>query len=394
MKKTTDVAIVGGGIFGLSAALELRGRGHRVTVLDPGPIPHPLAATTDVSKVVRMEYGVDDLYMEMVDRAIDGFEAWNERAGEALYHPCGVVMLSRDAMVPGGFEHDSYQSLLRHGKTPERLDADEIVRRFPAFGPGAYQDGFFHARGGFGESGRVVETLAGWARTSGIDVLEGQTAERVTDAGNRVTGVVTREGLELSAGQVVVAAGAWTPKLVGELRPLMRATGHPVFHLQVSNPSLFSAPNFAVFTADIARTGWYGFPIHPRRGIVKIARHSAGLALDPEHDERVVDDDEVEILRTFLRESFPSIAEAPIVYTRRCLYCDTLDEHLWIDRHPRTEGLVVASGGSGHGFKFGPVLGGMIADVVEGKAHPWHERFAWRQLDVATAGQEPARHHE
>ncbi|MEO1370327.1 MAG: FAD-dependent oxidoreductase, partial [Acidobacteriota bacterium] len=126
MERTTDVAVVGGGIFGLAAALELRARGHAVAVLDPGPIPHPLASTTDVSKVVRMEYGADDLYLEMVDRAIDGFAAWNERAGDTLYHQCGVVMLSRDPMVPGGFEHDSYQSLLRHGKTPERLSADEI----------------------------------------------------------------------------------------------------------------------------------------------------------------------------------------------------------------------------------------------------------------------------
>lgn len=390
---TTDVAILGAGIFGLAAALELRRRGHQVAVLDPGPIPHPLASTTDVSKVVRMEYGADDLYLEMVDRAIDGFEVWNERADETLYHGCGVVMLSRDEMAPGGFEHDSYQSLLRHGMTPERLDADDIVRRFPAFAPGAYKDGFFHARGGFGESGRVVETLAGWARQAGVQVLEGETAQSIDRDSGRVTGVRTREGSHVAAGRVIIAAGAWTASLLPELGPVMKATGHPVFHLEAPDPALFTPPDFAVFTADIARTGWYGFPQHPKAGIVKVARHSAGLVLDPENDERVVGDDEVEILRDFLRGTFPALAEAPIRYTRRCLYCDTLDEHLWIDSHPELEGLVVASGGSGHGFKFGPVLGELIADVTEGREHPWQQRFAWRQLDPATAGQEPARHH-
>lgn len=71
-----------GGVFGVTTALALRARGYTVTLIDPGPIPHLLAASTDVSKVVRMEYGADRQYLHMADRSIDGFLAWNEEFGE------------------------------------------------------------------------------------------------------------------------------------------------------------------------------------------------------------------------------------------------------------------------------------------------------------------------
>ena len=144
--------------------------------------------------------------------------------------------------------------------------------------------------------------------------------------------------------------------------------------------------------ADSARTGWYGFPLL-REGIVKVARHGVGVRLHPEHDERVVHEEDFAQLRIFLEDTFPALLDAEITYTRRCLYTDTLDEHFWIDRHPEKEGLSVATGGSGHGFKFGPVFGELIADVVEGKPNDWAAKFRWRVLDPETQGVEASRFH-
>jgi glycine/D-amino acid oxidase-like deaminating enzyme len=180
----------------------------------------------------------------------------------------------------------------------------------------------------------------------------------------------------------------------------MRATGHPVYHLAhlahlaAPEPDAaddpFDPARFPVFTADVARTGWYGFPRHPRSGVLKIANHGVGVALDPARDERVVTDADIERARAFLADALPALANAPIPYTRRCLYCDTLDGHFVIDRHPRRPGLVVASGGSGHGFKFAPLVGDWIADVASGLAPI--DRFRWRALDAGTRSQEAARH--
>lgn len=387
-----DVLIAGAGIYGVTAALELRARGHSVCVLDPGPIPHPLAASTDISKVIRMEYGGDEGYMEMVETSLPGWRRWNQELGETLYHETGVTMVTRSPMSAGGFEYESYRLLLRRGHHPERLDAAEIPRRFPAWKPGAYVDGFYHALGGFAESGRVVSALVAEAERRGVRFRAGETVQHVEVENGRAAGVRTASGASIDAGQVLVAAGAWTYLVVPDLAPYMRSSGHPIFHLRPADPALFTPPLFTTFTADVSRTGWYGFPLHPREGVVKFANHGSGREIHPEAP-RVVTSAEKQSLRAMLADTFPALASAPIVYTRRCLYCDTRDEHFWIDRHPAVEGLTVASGGSGHAFKMAPLLGGLIADAVERRPNRWLPRFRWRVLDEGVSGQEAARFH-
>jgi glycine/D-amino acid oxidase-like deaminating enzyme len=374
----SDILIIGGGIMGISAALELRSRGYAVSLIDPGPLPHPLAASTDISKVIRMEYGGDELYMMLGEQSIEGWRRWNEEFGETLYHQCGILMLTRTPMQPGEYEHDSYQLLVKRGHSPERLTSSDVARRFPAWNADLYIDGFFHVVGGYALSGHSVELLVGKARKAGIIIHEGQTAASLIEEGDKVTGVRTQSGQTFSADQVLVAAGAWTPVLIPELGPVMQTPGMPVIHLKPPDPSLFTADRFPISLGDIANTGWYGFPLHPDKQVVKFGHHGIGQSIHPVTGERVVTDEDIAALRTFLRKSIPSLADAEVVYTRRCLYCDTPDTNFWIDRHPQRDGLTVAAGGSGHAFKFGPVLGGLIADAVEGKPNPLLERFRWR----------------
>ena len=375
-----DALVVGAGIFGITAALELRARGYHVAVLDPGPLPHPLAASTDISKVVRMEYGADETYMEMAEQAYEGWLHWNVELGETLFHDVGVLVLTHTPMSPGGHEYESFQLLRKRGHTPERLTGDDISRRFPAWKPGVFIDGFFHAQGGYVESGRVVAALVQLAQKKGVMLYPDQTVETLIEESSHIKGVRTRSGNTFHAEHVVVASGAWTALLVPDLAPNVKVTGHPVFHIKPANPALFTPPDFVVFTADITQTGWYGFPLHPREDVVKIANHGVGQVLDPALDERVVTESDIEQLRAFLTTSLADLNDAALVATRRCLYVDTPDGDFWIDRHPQYAGLTVATGDSGHGFKFAPILGGLIADAVEGKRNPWLSKFHWRDV--------------
>lgn len=389
--KSSDILVAGCGIYGLTAALALRERGFSVTIIDPGPIPHPLAASTDVSKVVRMEYGADLQYTRMADRAIDGFEVWNAEFDEDLYANTGVLMMGRGPWQAGDYLDASYQTLCAEGHRPERLNGDDLRRRFPAWSTGVYGDGFFNPRGGYAQSGRIVAALAGKARRRGVAIHTGQTAADLLREGGRITGVRTREGTTFGAGHTLVAAGAWTQHLLPELQRVLVATGHPVFHLKPADPALFAPPRFVTFTAGVADSGWYGFPLL-REGVVKIANHGVGVRLHAEHDARVVTAEDVAHLRGMLADTFPALVEAEIVYTRRCLYSDTPDGHFWIDRHPQRPGLTVAAGDSGHGFKFAPVLGTLIADVVEGKSNEWAARFRWRTFPSTARSEEAARY--
>lgn len=377
--------VIGGGVFGATAALELRARGCAVTLVDPGPLPHPLAESTDISKLVRCDYAADEDYTALGERALEGWRRWNAAWPAPRYHETGVAFVARAPLAPGGFEYESFATLARRGHRVERLDAAAIARRFPAYRPGAFVDGYFNPSGGWVESGAVVAQLVAAARAAGVAVREHCAIERLVDEGALAGGELLRAEL------VVVAAGSWTAPLVPALAGVLRATGQPVFQLRPADPARFAAPQFPVFGADVARTGYYGFPVNAD-GIVKIGNHGAGI---PMRDgvPRATTPEQAGALRAFLRDAFPALADAPLAATRLCVYGDAPGGHFWIARDPDRPHVTVAAGGCGHGFKFAPVLGALIADIALGVPHPLAAKFRWRPelrdstlVDAARAG--------
>src|SRR5438552_14799552 len=210
------------------------------------------------------------------------------------------------------------------------------------------------------------------------------------EASDRIKGIVLEDGEKIAATAVVMAVGAWTPYALPFTRNYLRASGQPVFHLKPKQPELFTPERFPIFGADISTTGYYGFPLN-RDGVVKVANHGAGREMSPESVQRVVTTEEENNLREFLSWTFPALMDAPIVYTRICLYCDTHDGHFWIAPDPDRPGLIVATGDNGHGFKFAPVLGEIIADATEGRDNPLLQKFRWRPEVPAGAAKEAAR---
>jgi glycine/D-amino acid oxidase-like deaminating enzyme len=402
----SKVIVVGAGINGVTAAIELRKRGHEVVLVDPGPLPHPLAASTDISKAVRAAYGADEDYTALAERSIKLWRQWNEEFGTKVYHEVGVMFVRLGRMEPGNFEYESLKLLQKRGLKVARMDTPELWKRFPAWNPELYRDGVLEIEAGYAESGRTVAMLIEHAKSASVELREGCKFVALDEVNRRVTGVILSEveesrsetaqvvsrgpstplGMTQIAGDfVVMAVGAWTPYLLPFTREFFRATGQPVFHLKPLEPELFAPECFPVFGADITTTGYYGFPIN-RDGVVKIANHGTGREMSPDSPERVVTAEDESNLREFLASTFPALTDASIVYTRVCMYCDTHDGHFWIARDPEREGLVVAAGDSGHGFKFAPVLGEIIADTVEGKHNPLLEKFRWRpEVGAGTA---------
>jgi sarcosine oxidase / L-pipecolate oxidase len=371
------VIVVGAGINGVTAAIELKKRGHKVILLDPGPLPHPLAASTDISKAVRTAYGADEEYAALAERSIPFWREWNREFSSELYHEVGFLFLRQQRMQPGDFEFESLRVLEQQGRKVERIDSATLHERFPAWEAEHYRDGFFERQAGYVESGRVVALLIERAKSLGVELREGSQFTGLDEGDGGVKGVLLNNGQGIPGDLVVTAVGAWTPYVLPFTRKFFRAAGQPVFHLKPRQPELFASQRFPVFGADISTTGYYGFPLS-REGVVKIANHGPGREMSPESPERAVTPEEEKNLRDFLSWTFPTLAEAPIVYTRICLYCDTNDGHFWIAPDPERPGLVVATGDSGHGFKFAPVLGEVIADAAEGKSNRLLEKFRWR----------------
>lgn len=376
MKQTSrHVAVVGAGVFGAAAALVLRRRGWEVTVIDPGPLPHADASSTDISKVIRMDYGSDLFYMELGEESFAGWDRWNRDWPRPLYHEDGFLILSRDTMEQGSFAADSFAALNTRGHSPVRL-SDLPAELMTQWNPDSHSDGYFNPRAGWAESGAVVHQLIAFARAEGVRFQEAGMAELLTDD-RGVCGVLTTGGDHITSDRTLVAAGAWTPSLLPWLSDVIWGTGQPVLHFQVDDPAAFSPPTFSPWSADISMSGWYGFPALAD-GRVKVANHGLGTRLHPDH-RGTVSDDHVARTREFLRAVIPRLADQPLVFRRMCMYCDSFDGDFLIDADPDRDGLVVATGGSGHGFKFAPVLGDVIADAVEGIDNPRSSRFGWRK---------------
>lgn len=386
--------IIGAGVFGASAALELARRGWSATIVEPGLAAESRGSSYDVSKVIRMDYGADDFYLEIMRGAMPRWEAWNrERAAEGLpplYHRDGFLLMRRGPLEAGGYEFESRARLRARGLGVDAINADSLRARFPAWGRVEGLEGYFNPNAGWAESGAATLDLLRRARGAGARVIEGARLEALLERGSRVVGAALRGGERVEADLTILAAGAWSPALAPELARLTRPVGQAVVFFCAERPELYRPPGFSCWAADISRTGWYGFPALAN-GVVKVGRHGPGFEVDVERvlaGEAAIPPDHEAATREFLREWLPGLAGAPLAGSRVCLYCDSFDGHFIIDHHPGRPGLFVAAGGSGHAFKFAPVLGGLIADAVERVPRPELARFAWREPGGA-AGADP-----
>src|SRR6266849_1443432 len=168
------VIVVGAGVNGVTTGIELRQRGHKVSLIDPGPLPHPLAASTDISKAVRAAYGADEDYTALAERSIKLWRQWNDEFGTKLYHEVGVMFVRRAKMDPGDFEYESLKLLEKHGLKVARTDTAQLWKRFPAWNPELYRDGVLEIEAGYAESGRAVAALIDRAKSAGVQLHIGK----------------------------------------------------------------------------------------------------------------------------------------------------------------------------------------------------------------------------
>ncbi len=388
-----DYTILGAGVFGLTAALELAERGHSVEVLSAGPIPDPAAASADISKIVRMEYGSDAFYMHVVDRCIDKWHQWNKAADAILYHETGFLLLCSQSMDDPrqAFEKASYTCLLENGKSPVRLTSTDIANRFPMFNHETYVDGFYHDRAGWAHASAVLKFLSHRCEKAGVQIKAGTRIVDLVTTSQHIEAIVDDANEEYRVNEVVVCAGSFTPRLLKGYTEIFTPTGHPVFHLKPGQDPSLLPPQFPVFAADISNTGWYGFPLHPTANVVKVANHGTGLHRPPPITEDRDDPSDRALLDEFLKKGIPELHNAPCTYKRYCYYSDTPDGHFWIDRDQEFGNLTVAAGGSGHAFKMAPVLGQWIADAANLNLEQVPARFRRRPFDASTGNQEEAR---
>ena len=366
-----DLVVVGAGVMGAWIALVARRAGWRTTLIDAFGAGHPRATSGDETRIIRACHSDDPFYSRWSREALTAWNALADTTGERLFVPAGVLWLAHDA---DGWEATS-EAMLRSLEIPvERLSPVDLAARWPQLDADDVAFAVFEPEGGLLMARRGVATVARTFAAEG-GRFELAWAEPGATDGRRLVDISTGNGTRHPADQFVFAAGPWLPRLFPDvLDDMIRVTKQDVVF--VGPP-----PGDGRFASDSlpcwldSGAGFYGIPAVDERGM-KVGPDRFGPPFDPTTGERIVDPESVRLVRSYLGTRFPDLADAPVLETRVCQYETTPDSQFIIDRHPDFDNVWLVGGGSGHGFKHGPVIGRHVVGRLGGAGvGPGEERF-------------------
>lgn len=366
-----DLVVVGAGVMGAWIALRARREGWRTTLIDAFGAGHARATSGDETRIIRASHSDDPFYSRWSREALTGWNALADSIGETLFVPAGVLWLAHDE---GGWEASSEATLRGEGIPVERLSPDDVAARWPqmrsedlAFAIFEPEAGILMARRGVAAVARTFEGEGGR--------FELGWAEAGAAAGRRLLDITLSDGRRHAAAEFVFAAGPWLPRLFPEaVGDLVRVTKQDVLFIgSPAGDARFSAGSLPCWLDSDGAV--YGLPAVDGRGM-KVGPDRYGPPFDPTEGERIVDPESVDLVRSYLAWRFPDLADAPVVETRVCQYESTPDSQFIIDRHPEFDNVWIVGGGSGHGFKHGPVIGRYVVGRINGAGiGPGEERF-------------------
>lgn len=350
MEKRPTALILGAGIMGLCTAWALLRQGFAVRLLDQVMPPNPAASSVDHHRLIRHAYGAQRGYMRMVD---DAYAAWDRLwadLGEVLHIPTGVLALDE---AEGAWLRDTRAALRADGRAHQDLRAAEIEARFPYLSGAGIRDALFCPAGGVLLAERIVASLARHVQAQGA-VIEVARATAIDPARASVT---LEGGTTAGADVLVVAAGPWIPRLLPEIGRRVVPSRQVVVRLEAPSAAWAQAP----MLLDLAAEGGF-YLVPPVAGTpIKIGDHSFSREGHPD-DERTPDPREVERILSLARKRIPGIEGFTRLGSATCFYDVEPDERFVIE--PLGPRAWVMSGFSGHGFKFGAVLGERLARAI------------------------------
>ena len=368
------VGVVGTGIFGMGSAIELRSRGHDVTLFEQGAIPYENASSTDVAKAIRrVNYAPNHPYAELVERSGRKWAEWQRRVGGSFYFQCGQLSIySESELADGGDALSSIKHLESTREEFRTLTREQAAERFPQL---AFDDSderlIFDSWAGYLASGQAVSDLARLAKDEGVVLKEHSRVLGLNETASAVE-VATERG-STAFDRVVVAAGPWVGGLLPSVGESVLISRQQMAFFRPVDPAPFRAGVFPGWSWHPKTDGWYGFPLLAD-GNVKIANDMVGEEVDSDV-ERTNTDAFLEEVREFAARRLPELAKGEFLGGRSCLYTNTPDGHFVVDWAPGMDRTLVAGGGSGHGFKFGGSIGEVVADALEDKVNPLGDLF-------------------
>ena len=353
-----QVVVVGAGVFGTWTAHHLVSAGCGVTLVDAYGPANPRASSSDQSRILRCGYGADEIYSAFARRSVEQWRALQERAGLPIWHPCGVLLLA-DAGDP--YAIATRHTLEQGGYAIEVLAPSGLRNRYRHLEASDVSMALLEPDCGVLMARRAVRALAAELERSGVRLMRGKAVVAAKSGWLRAIGLAG--GGEITGDAFVFACGPWLPSVLApSLARLIRPTRQTVVYF--GTPAGDDRFGRAQTPAWIDRpAGIFGIPELEDAGL-KVGIDEHGPPIDPDTDDRTPAPDMIARARAWVERRFPAMKGAPVIGTRICQYENTSNGDLLIDRHPDYDNVWVVGGGSGHGFKHGPVVGELAANLV------------------------------
>lgn len=364
-----DVAVLGLGAMGSAACSHLAARGLRVSGFERFDLGHELGSSAGRTRIIRKAYYEHPAYVPLLERSYDLWRDLERRSHVRLLDLFGVLNVGneRSEVIQG-----VRASAKRYGLSVEHFDTASLRERFPMLRVLEGEAGILEREAGVVFPERGIAAHLASAREHGATLRDRVHVEAIERAADAVTIRLTN-GERIRCARLIVCAGPWSRGLLSDLALPLRVERNVQFWFE-PEPGACTKRDLPAFLLD--REGW-DVPVYgmPDIGMgVKFAGHGSGDAADADRLLRSVSDGEIEHARSVLAQWIPSAA-GPLVATKACMYTVTPDRHFAIGYHPRDSRIVIACGFSGHGYKFAPVIGEIVADLAMDRHPPFELGF-------------------
>jgi sarcosine oxidase len=371
MNDSADVLVVGLGAMGSAAVYQLAKLGARAIGIDRFDPPHDLGSSHGDTRITREAIGEGRDFVPLVLRSNQIWEELEAATGRSLLTRNGALVLASQSIAGNhhgstSFVQDTINTAQEFGIAHETLDADAIRRRYPQFKLSGDEVGYFEPGAGFLRPEACIETQLTLARQMGARIFTSEVVLEITQR-NGDTVEVKTDRATYSAARVIVTAGPWMQKLLGDqyLNYFKVYRQVMCWFALAKNQELYTPARFPVFiwiVGNRPRDMLYGFPaIDGPEGGLKIATEQYEATVDPDAVTREIGDSEIAAMYDeYIGPRFPDVSGECLRATT-CLYTVTPDAKFIVDKFRDCEDIVFASACSGHGFKHSAALGEALA---------------------------------
>ncbi|KAM3616856.1 uncharacterized protein V6R79_024890 [Siganus canaliculatus] len=369
-----DCIVIGAGVQGCFTAYQLAKKNKKTLLLEQFLLPHTRGSSHGQSRIIRKAYD-EDFYCHMMEECYDLWAQLERESGVKLYRQTGLLVTGAETSV-------SFQmfkkTMLKHKIPVKVLTRDNFSQHIPHFKLSEGDAAVVDITAGVLYADRALKTAQDMFKKFGGVIRDG---EMVTDIKPGPVVTVATSAQVYRAKNVVITAGPWASKLLAHtgLELPLEVVRINVCYWKEKEPGTYNVkqrfPSFLVADCEETKEHIYGLPSNEYPGLMKVCFHN-GSKTDPDQRDKQKDRKDIDILQRYVARCMPGLVPEPAV-VESCMYTMTPDRHFVLDRHPSYSNIVIGAGFSGHGFKFGPIIGKLLCELSLGEI-PSHDLSPFR----------------